>query len=542
MSKNIIRNVTLLLALLLLLTGCTGNVTDTGADSNLNNGSLNDAEDSEAPPAANAAPWNKGQGMLQSLQTAKFENINGKTVTVDNYARKTGDIYGNPNVGQGVLLAQCIKYKQAYPDEEVYISISSFHFSVNAGVCLDRSSEEYGLMRSLHDSEYDDEGYVRISYLLVYAAKIGINVLAVGHRDAGVSVDANGNQRADLPFDKYFASYAEQDSDIEGKKIGDYLKYCRVEWTDYGDKAASDMMHVKSCTVSNYLGEDGKPRGAGVWVGSINIDAVHYSGVNSHDTLQTGAILTNHEEIRQVVYNYTELTMAYDGQEEITELRALVKQMNEEQARLIGEGRAEEIPIDERIIYLGSENDSVFEFYFTPLGGASGTWDTTHNPYSKYISKLMPAVSGGDYIEFSWINVKYLTNFEFSNILASVLYNSFASSGRTDNRLFLYLPGFNVSMMDSLKEGENIGVKRINEKLDTEVHCKDFQLSYVENGERQYVTVYNSLNFHLGAMSYQTNSFLVIKETEKTGNNVYVSHGKATTYGFITEEHRINGQ
>ena len=40
-------------------------------------------------------------------------------------------------------------------------------------------------------------------------------------------------------------------------------------------------------------------------------------------------------------------------------------------------------------------------------------------------------------------------------------------------------------------------------------------------------------------MSYQTNTILVVKETEQTGNNVYVSLGKSTTLGIISEADRL---
>ncbi len=495
-------------------------------------GGVTDSSNGTSVPPNEAVPTNN----LMSLSTTEFKNINGKTVTVDTFCRKTGERYNNPNVAQAIMLAQCIKYKQAHPTEEVYISITSFHFSIVAAACIDPQKADYGLMKSLYEEEYDEDGYVRLAYLVVYAAKIGINVVAVGHIDGtALPAYADGTTRPDISFKKYFESYLTQDSDIEGKKIGDYLLFREAEWTSYGDKAASDMMHVKSCTVSNYIDKNGKECGPAVWVGSTNIDGIDYKGNNGNNNMQTAAVITNHEEIRQVVYNYTRLMTDYCGQEEIAEFRTLVRDMNTKQTDLITEGRGEEIPIDQRIIYLGTENDSVFEFYFCPLGGAPNTWNTKYNPYSKYISKLLPATASEGYIEFAWINAKFYDNFEFSKTLVNILKNAFESSGRTDNRLHIFLPGFDISAMENLKVGENIGYKSINVPLKTGVHNKDFQLSYMEEGERYYVTALNSLNFHQGAMCYQTNSIFIIKETEATGNNVYKAHGKATTDSFIAE-------
>ena len=69
----------------------------------------------------------------------------------------------------------------------------------------------------------------------------------------------------------------------------------------------------------------------------------------------------------------------------------------------------------------------------------------------------------------------------------------------------------------------------------------DFLLvcSYEENGERHYVTVYNSLNIHEGSMAYQTNTVLVVNETRATGNNNYVNYGIMTTPGIDFESKRI---
>ncbi len=478
-----------------------------------------------------------------SRETATFDNINGKTVTVDTFMRRPNDSLYNPNVGQGIMLYQCIKYKEAHPEEDVYITLTSFHLSVVAAVCLDRESDEFGLMKSLYDEEYDDKGYYRIAYLLVLAAKRGINVTVVGHIDGSAVLAADGNMRPDYSFIDYFDSHLDDSADIEGKKVGDFLLAKKAYWTSYGDKAASDMMHVKSCTVSNYIDKDGKECGPAVWLGSTNVDGINCYGHNGNNSLQTGIIITNHEQIRRAIYNYTLLMTDYCSQEGIAEFRTLIRAMNKEQTDLILEGRASEIPENERIIYLGTENDNVFEFYLTPLGGSIGAWDTTYNPYSKYISKLLPATSGASSIVFAWNNAKYYMNFEFSLTLFNILKNAFQNSANCDNRLYLHLPGADYSYFDNLTVGENIGYKKTDiDAGQYYYHNKDFQLSYVENGTRYYVSVLNSLNFHQGAMNYQANSILIIKETEKTGNNVYVAIGKDITAGCISEADRISAK
>ena len=54
-----------------------------------------------------------------------------------------------------------------------------------------------------------------------------------------------------------------------------------------------------------------------------------------------------------------------------------------------------------------------------------------------------------------------------------------------------------------------------------------------------YVSVMNSLNFHQGSSYYQANSFLVIKESVKTKNNIFVDIGKELSEGAITENDRV---
>lgn len=489
-------------------------------------------------PSGDLFPSSNNSSNFQSLSTVNYENINGKTVTVDLFKREQNEALNNPNVGQGLLIYQCIKYKEKHPDEDVAITCTSFHYSVVLSVCVDPKSKYFGYMRSLYDQDYDDDGFYRLSYLLVWAAKLGINVITIGQIDAS-PVWQNDTMRDDYHFDEYFESHLNDDSFIAGKKVGDFLKFRKANWTSYGDKSASDMMHVKSCTVTHYLDFNGVEHEAGVWLGSINIDGIDSDGSNGNNGVQTGVIITGHEAIRRVVYNYTAIMSDYCGQEEIALFRNKINKMNTNQIDLIMAGREDEIPSDEQIVYLGSATDNVFEMYFTPIGGNAGTWEPNYNPYSKYIGKLNPSVAGGNSITFAWNNAKYLTNFEFSKTLTDSLVYAFTNNAHLTNKLYLHLPGLDAGKFDGLIEGQNIGKKAVNDHVTDYYHNKDFQLSYVENGLRYYVTVFNSLNFHQGAASYQTNTFLVIKETRYTGNDTYVDFGKGLTSGVITENDRI---
>ena len=455
-----------------------------------------------------------------SRNTVYYENINGKTVAVDSLYRYMGEKLNNPNVAQGIMIKQSIDYKKKYPEKEVYVTLTSFHLSVVASVCLDEESPNYGRMKSLYDAEYDDEGYYRISYLLVEAARYGINVIVIGQIDAGSVLQESGYV-SDINHTTYFKSHLEDDCYEEGKKVKDYMVAKTTDWTSYGDKPGSDMMHLKSCTVSNYIDSNGVEHGSAVWLSSTNLDGIDMNECNGLNMIQTGVVISDHEDLRRVVYNYTKLMSQYCGQEEINIFRDKVIKMNTEQTKLINAGKSNQIASDEQIVYLGTENDKVFEMYFSPFGGDTENWDTEMNPFSKYITKLLPSISGGNHIEIMWNNVKFVSNFAFAKTVEDIIQYSFANNVNLNNILYLNVGDIDASKFSSFVEGENIGVCSINEFRHYGYHTKDLQLSYVEDGQRYYISLLNSLNFHAGAMFGQSNSVLVIKESESTGNSFY---------------------
>ncbi len=475
----------------------------------------------------------------RSRTEVTYDNINGKTVTAYTLMVDYGEgFFNNPNFAQAVMIYQAMRYKDKHPEENVQITITSFHFSVYLAACLDESSPDYGKMICLYDAEYNDRGYYRLSYLLVEAAKKGIEVTVIGQIDASGVTQEDGSWRADASFWIFFADSQWQPAYISGKTVGDFMTFRVAHWTSYGDKSAADMMHNKTCTVSHYIDNDGVEHKDAIWVGSINLDGISGTGMNGNNSVQTGLVVTNHAELRRVIYNYTRLMTNYCEQEEISLFREAVITANTKQIELLRTGRGNEIPAGEQIVYIGTENDSVFELYFTPLGGDFSTWDTLYNPYSKYLSKLLPSVSGESYIELLWNNVKFNTNFDLSTIFIDVIKTAFLENGNLQNRLHLHLPGLDGNVFSELVNGENIGQSDINNYV-VYYHTKDLQLSYQEEGERYYVTILNSLNFHEGSMYHQSNTILVIKETAETGNDLYTDYAILTTPGMDFESYRI---
>ncbi len=59
-------------------------------------------------------------------------------VTVDSFVIYNNKHYNNPNIGAGILILQAIDYKIKYPKKNVNIDYTSFHFLVDAAICINR--------------------------------------------------------------------------------------------------------------------------------------------------------------------------------------------------------------------------------------------------------------------------------------------------------------------------------------------------------------------------------------------------------------------
>lgn len=59
-------------------------------------------------------------------------------VTVDSFVLYNNKHYNNPNIGAGILILQAIDYKIKYSKKNVNIDYTSFHFLVDAAICINR--------------------------------------------------------------------------------------------------------------------------------------------------------------------------------------------------------------------------------------------------------------------------------------------------------------------------------------------------------------------------------------------------------------------
>lgn len=473
---------------------------------------------------------------FQGLGSTTYANINGKTVTAEAFYRVTGEALHDPNCGMGLLIYQSIQYKRAHPEEDVKITFSSYRMSVTASVCVIPESKYYGYMRSLFGTNYDEQGFVRISYMLSEAARMGIEVTIVTQLDSyGVwqydPATGKNRSRSNLDHRLYYQQALESDcynAYAPGKKVSDFLTFAPVDWTV--DDKTSDMQHVKSAAVSHYLATDGSKHKNAVFFSSANLDENSYKGCNGNNGTQSGVIVSDHADLFRVTYNYTKLMAQYADLEGMFPLRKLVNERNNEQMALYLAGRGDEIPKNEQILYVGGEDDPVFELYFTPFGGAADSWDTVNSPFCKYIDKLPKS---RDYVEFVWNEFGYGQCYT-GEVLEKMIQKAFCENKNPNNRFAIRVTDFDTAAIEKLKLGKEIGYRSI--KDGTNIHAKDMLMSYEENGVRHRVSLMTSCNFYMIAFNYRTNSLLVINETEQSGGNFYSVLGKKYSYGMMDND------
>lgn len=471
---------------------------------------------------------------FQSRSTSEYEIDGIGKVTADTFIYQPGNAANNPNVGEGILIYQAMLYKKAHPEENVSIDLSSYRFSAEAAVNINRNSSYFGYMRSLPDSDYDEYGFVRISYLLLSAAKMGIDVTITGQRTAV-------NDKLD--FAEYYEGHMKDPCDASyapDQKVKNHLQVVKSDW-DYVNKDATDLMHTKACAVSAYIDKNGNEHGGSVWLSSSNLDNIKSNGRNVNDSLQTGIIISDHEKIYRVTKNYLGLIQQYSTEDGIYDFRNLVNRMATEQIDKLDKG--EEIAPDEQILY----RDDVFELYFSAIGGDNAKWDETYNCFSRELKNLE---SSDGYIWFGMNNPKY-KSFAMSNTMQRMLVRAFHENADMHNRLDINIgtidgddgtvdtsSAFNtaVAAYDDLEVGKDIGFKSIENNDYEPIHSKDMLFSYSKNGVRSYVSIISSMNMHEGSASYQSNFALVVKENSYADGTVFRTIAQNGFKGLISKE------
>lgn len=477
-----------------------------------------------------ALPRLDNSSNFMSNNVTVFEDINGGDVLVDTIVYPAHSAESNMNFSQGMLIYQAMLYKQAHPDEDVNIHITSYRFSVQAALCLNRDSRYFGYMRQMPTNlNYDQYGFVRIAYLLVTAAKMGINVTVVGHQDA--------YPQAGKTFVQYFDYYLDEPCDpqyVDGNAlVSEYLSFNPIQWT-LQNKGGTDMMHLKLCAVSDYLDMNGVEHHNAVWTSSSNLDGITSDGYNANWKQQTAIITTNHADLYRIAVNYVDLMTGLTGQEDIYEFQHILNYRSTRQIAQILAGQGADIPADQQLVYLGSETDDVFELYFTPMGGGVLEWDETTNAYCKYIREMYESE---DSIIFIWNAAEYNGGFALGQQLEMMITAAFHDNRNADNMVYMNTESFTGESFNDLELGKDIGLKSFNKKELGGIHNKDVHISYVKDGQRYYVSLMNSMNVHSGSMYYQANHMLVIKETDCDEDSVFFTVTDRTTCGIVEHDY-----
>lgn len=473
-----------------------------------------------------AFPRLDNRSNFMSNGTKVFEDINGQDVTVDTIVYAPGKPDSNMNFSQGMLIYQAMLYKQAHPEEDVDIRITSYRFSVQAGLCINRNSRYFGYMRQMpHNVNCDKFGFVRIAYLLISAAKMGINVTVIAHQDAYPT--------SSTLLKPYFEGYQLEPCDPsyvgDGKQVKDYLNFAPVDWT-LGHKGGTDMMHLKLCAVSDYLDMNGVEHHNAVWTSSSNLDGIKENGSNANLGQQSAIIISDHEDIYRISKNYVDLMAQYTGQEEIYEFQHILNYRSTKQVDQFLSGKGGEVVADKQVVYVGSEKDDVFELYFTPMGGNILSWDEDTNAYCKYIREMYESE---DYIEFIWNAAEYTGMFGLGQQIEAMINTAFHENKNVNNKVYMNTKTFTGESFDDLVVGQDIGLKSFNKREMGAIHNKDVSISYVKDGQRYYVSLMNSMNMHSGSMYFQANHMLVIKETDCNEDSVYFTVMDRSTKGIV---------
>ena len=476
---------------------------------------------------------------FQSLGTSRYEGINGKVVTADVFDRKQGESLNDPNYGQTMLIYQAIQYKVKHPEVEMYMDFSTYRFSITASACLRRDSKFFGYMRSLFDREYDEFGFVRMAFMFIEAARMGIHVMLVPHLESYAvnqlsDTDPKGYaKKTEILHWDYFKNFENincYSQYAEGKKVSDFLSYNRIMWNV--NERGNDMNHIKALAVNHYLDQYGVEHDGSIFYESANVDALDYLGRNGNTGAQSGVLISDHEDLYNCTHNFLNLMAKYTKTDEISEFRYLSRTLNEYQLDLIDAGLQDSIPYEERITYKGSETDKVFELYFSPFAGNISTWDKQYNPFCKYISEMKKSKRE---IVFTWTMpyVGYGTQFDYT--MEDMICEAFHQNKNPLNRIYLHMPDFVEEKYNDLVVGVDIGFKDVNSHPKRYLHSKDIAMSYYEGDVHKYVTIMSSCNYGSAPYWQRTNQTLVIKESEQS-HPTYTTLGAATTYGCITKD------
>ena len=185
------------------------------------------------------------EGRLTVAQVTKYVQIGDQNVKVEVYSRNTHDRDGHPVFAVSELVNKSINYKKLHPEEEVTIDYAIYRMETDTACYYNPESKKYGKMTSM--SKLYTKNCERVAYSFIKAAKNGIKVRLIYHRDKDIT--------ARTTYD-WFMKYMDESCFFDKtKKVSDFMEVRKAEWNL--NNLGTEQMHSKQLLVSEYVDRDG---------------------------------------------------------------------------------------------------------------------------------------------------------------------------------------------------------------------------------------------------------------------------------------------
>ena len=237
-------------------------------------------------------------------QVSKLVSVEGvgDNIKVDIYSRVSQQKINNPVFAIGELVNKSINYKKANPKENVTIDLAIYRMEIDTACYYKPGTRNYGKVTNL-DKDFTDD-CERISYSFIKAAKYGIKVRLIYHREKNL----NGTEIYD-----HFQSYMNQSCIFDKtKKVSEYLEVKKSQWPL--DDLGVNQMHNKQLLISDYLDYDGTEYHDAVYSATSNIDSYNSNTncpIATKDWSHTGFTISNHKKIYGANLKYFNLAFNY---------------------------------------------------------------------------------------------------------------------------------------------------------------------------------------------------------------------------------------
>ncbi len=402
----------------------------------------------------------------------KFVTVDDQNVKVEIYGRNTGDRDGHPVFAVCELVNKSINYKKKYPNEDVTIDYAIYRMETDTACYYNPSSRKYGKTTTLKRNYTDD--CERVAYSFVKAAKQGIKVRLIYHRDEVIEENATL---------EWFQSFMNDKCSFDKtKKVSDFLEVRKCKWNIA--ETMSNQMHSKSLLVSDYIDYDGKEYHNAINSMTANVDRYEtsYRPTSKKDWTHSGYTISNHEKIYEAYMRYFDMTFdCYENRYAFVD-----EVLNAHKENLL------------------NYKDEYFECYFLPMPQVyTNGYDVENNPYAKYIEKLNTTQGQIK----CYMNMYSLDSNIMTNKIVGRIYDAFTNNKTETNDC-----GFIIKKEIKAGEPEYDWLKEIGFlSVGPKTHSKDTMFYYGDTDE--YVVITGSANLGYSGWFAKSNYAIVFRES-----------------------------